>query len=88
MPYITPSERAEMDISGYDPDTAGQLNYCITSVVDAWLGQERLSYDRINAAVGVLECAKQELYRRIATPFETSKLAANGDVYTFGWEDV
>jgi hypothetical protein len=31
--------------------------------------------------VGVLECAKQELYRRILIPYEDAKIELNGDVY-------
>lgn len=40
-----------------------------------------LSYADINEAIGALECAKLELYRRIAVPYENRKLAENGDVY-------
>ena len=31
--------------------------------------------------VGVLECAKLELYRRLAAPYEDLKIEDNGDVY-------
>ena len=31
--------------------------------------------------VGVLECAKLELYRRMAAPYEDEKIEDNGDVY-------
>jgi len=31
--------------------------------------------------VGVLECAKMELYRRVAAPYEDKKKEENGDVY-------
>lgn len=31
--------------------------------------------------VGALECAKLELYRRIAIPYEEQKIQENGDVY-------
>jgi len=36
----------------------------------------------INAIIGALECAKLELYRRVAAPYEDDKIAENGDVYT------
>ena len=42
---------------------------------------ERISYSRINELIGVLECAKIELYRRIAAPYEDDKSRINGDVY-------
>ena len=31
--------------------------------------------------IGVLECAKLELYRRVAAPYEDDKIDENGDVY-------
>jgi hypothetical protein len=31
--------------------------------------------------IGVLECAKLELYRRVAAPYEDAKCEDNGDVY-------
>jgi hypothetical protein len=42
---------------------------------------DELSYSKINEVIGVLECAKQELYRRVASPYEDSKKEANGDVF-------
>ena len=38
-------------------------------------------YRDFNAAIGVLECAKLELYRRAAATYEDAKLAEHGDVY-------
>ena len=32
--------------------------------------------------IGALECAKLELYRRIAAPYEDTKIQENGEVYT------
>ena len=32
--------------------------------------------------MGALECAKLELYRRVAAPYEDVKIMENGDVYT------
>jgi hypothetical protein len=37
-----------------------------------------LNYKNINAAVGVLECCKQELYRMTAAPYEDIKINNNG----------
>ena len=36
----------------------------------------------LNAIIGALECAKLELYRRVAAPYEDDKIIENGDVYT------
>ncbi len=40
-----------------------------------------LRYSKINSLIGVLECAKLELYRRVAAPYENDKIDENGDVY-------
>ena len=61
------------------PGKPGTLNYMITKVVHWWLG-ENPNYERYNAAIGVLECAKQELYRRKVSPYEDEKINENGDV--------
>ena len=41
-----------------------------------------LYYEWINEVIGVLECAKLELYRRVAAPYEDDKRLQNGDVYS------
>jgi len=40
-----------------------------------------MNYRNINELVGVFECAKLELYRRVASPYEDEKIQSNGDVY-------
>lgn len=79
MPYIHPAIRIDID-NGCPPETAGELNYLITSLVLRYIGPS-ISYGRINDAIGVLECAKLEMYRRLAAPYEDDKIAENGDVY-------
>jgi len=39
---------------------------------------QRMNYKNINAAIGVLECCKQELYRKTAAPYEDIKINNNG----------
>jgi hypothetical protein len=75
MPYIPTNRR------GATPVDAGELNYAITKLVDAYLQQRGVRYEHINTLIGVLECAKLELYRRIAGPYEDKKCQENGDVY-------
>jgi len=60
----------------------GNLNYLISTFVNMYIDNKGLSYTNINEVIGVLECAKLELYRRIAVPYEDKKIAENGDVYT------
>lgn len=93
MPYIRQDKRDEFDTeldafilkfleTGENESTAGRLNYSISRILGAILNDdERISYSRINELVGVLECAKIELYRRIAAPYEDDKSRINGDVY-------
>ena len=62
--------------------TEGELNYVITSLILLWLKQRiRVSYQWINAVMGVLECTKLELYRRMVALYEDDKKEDNGDVY-------
>ena len=86
MPYISLEARNRL-AEGEVPQNAGELNYAITQLVDAYLGRAaagagRTRYAHLNEAVGVLECAKLELYRRVAAPYEDEQLAESGDVYT------
>jgi len=81
VPYITEERRTAMR-DGAPPQNAGELNYLLTWVVDRYLRDTGgFRYADLNDAVGALECAKLELYRRVAAPYEDQKLAAEGDVY-------
>jgi len=79
MPYIPYYERLESFL-GKKPETAGQLNYLITTIILAY-AKKAGNYQGINDILGALEGAKLEFYRRYASPYEDSKIAANGDVY-------
>jgi hypothetical protein len=82
MPYIT--HKAKIDVYWEGAKTAGELNYSLTQVVLTYLQNNGLSYQHINDAIGALEGAKLELYRRVAAPYEDTKIAENGDVYPAG----
>lgn len=81
-PYIVPKTRDEL--RAYEstplPKTPGELNYILTRILDRTIAATP-SYTEINAAIGVLECCKQEIYRRIAVDFEERKRKLNGDVF-------
>ena len=86
MPYIKKNRRRELSAPsnltmGVAQDV-GELNYQITCLVDNFISRKRLKYSEINSVIGVLECAKMELYRRIAAPYEDEKCKENGDVYS------
>lgn len=82
MPYITPERRLKIDAHN-TPTTIGELNYEITStILDYFYANNfEINYTNINSVIGVLECAKLELYRRVAAPYEDVKKEENGDVY-------
>ena len=82
MPYIKPDRRAALRQYDYStlPETAGELNYVFSRLIDRVLGNSP-SYEDINTVVGVLECCKEEVYRRVAGPYEDRKIGENGDVF-------
>ena len=63
-----------------DISNPGNLNYTITKIINAWLGHTP-NYAKYNEVIGVLECAKLELYRRKVSQYEDDKCRENGDVY-------
>jgi hypothetical protein len=79
MPYITKKERESVDEYHYAL-TTGQLNYLITKACVEFLAGQ-CSYASLNEVIGVLECAKQEFYRRMVAPYEDKKKKANGEIY-------
>ncbi len=81
MPYIGKEARVELNVrTDRDIKTVGELNFCITRLVDGFLGPDP-TYTDFNDVVGALECAKMELYRRAAVPYEDKKREENTDVY-------
>jgi hypothetical protein len=81
MPYIK-QDRRDAIRAGAKPLDAGELNFAITVLVDAYLKDKGpIRYAHLNEVVGALDCAKLELYRRVAAPYEDQKIDENGDVY-------
>ena len=92
MPYITKEQReqldpsiellfAELDYMGDSKNLAGLMNYSISALISKLLDTKGLNYHNINELIGMLDCAKLELYRRVASPYEDEKIKSNGDVY-------
>ncbi len=87
MPYIKPDNRVKYNtilkqlvelLKALPPDEVdGELNYIITKLLKEIYP---LKYYHINKAIGVLECAKLEYYRRVAAPYEDTKIQSSGDV--------
>lgn len=96
MPYIKEEERLELDQcvdamiscikntktnlnNPNDLSTQlGRINYSFSRVLAGLMGS--ISYPKIAMVTGVLENIKQEFYRRIASNFENTKIAQNGDI--------
>ncbi len=77
MPYIPREQRG-----AHPPITPGELNYYVTKCCwDYIVRSGGMSYSVLNEVMGVLECAKLEMYRRIGAPYEDKKIAENGDVF-------
>lgn len=87
MPYIKPENRVKYEkvldelirILKSLPveEVDGELNYVVTKILkQVYL----LRYFNINRVVGVLECIKQEFYRRVVAPYEDKKIKESGDV--------
>jgi len=88
MPYIKDEDRQafdhfieqlceELEVEDFK---AGEINYIISRIMNQAL-RGKLNYAKINELIGVLECAKLELYRRVAAPYEDTKIRDNGEVY-------
>ena len=88
MPYIKKTDRPKFDmwIDGLLGELmnennihqlAGNLNYIITRLM---IGTKPEKYHDFNELIGILECAKLELYRRRVAPYEDKKIAENSDV--------
>lgn len=87
MPYITQEDRPQYDavleelirlLKDKPPESVdGHLNYVVTKVIKEVYP---LRYYHVNKAMGVLECIQHEFYRRVAAPYEDTKIEQNGDV--------
>ncbi len=87
LPYIKVGNRSKYNkvlkelletLKALPPEEVdGELNYVVTKILKEVYP---LRYFHINKAIGVLECIKLEYYRRIAAPYEDSKIQESGDV--------
>lgn len=91
MPYIEQIQRDIIDediselidsmktIPSFNDSKAGILNYIVTCLCAESIGTPK--YSKINEIIGMLECCKLELYRRVAAGYEDKKSLENGDAY-------
>lgn len=86
MPYVDTDSRIRLEalteeISKSCITGAGDLNYAFSLLCKRYLDINGVRYQYVNDIVGALEGAKLEFYRRIAAPYEDTKIESNGDVY-------
>jgi hypothetical protein len=88
MPYIVKEKRERFEsvvsnlVAYLQEDienVAGNLNYMITAVLKRLIATNK-KYKTMNDLIGVLECCKLELYRRVISPYEDTAIERNGDV--------
>ena len=87
LPYIKSENRKKYEkvlrelvdiLKSLPPEEVdGELNFVITKILKAVYP---LRYYHINKAIGLLECIKLEFYRRVAAPYEDTKIKESGDV--------
>lgn len=86
MPYITQDERDRIDpflkslLESNLLNGPGELNYVISRIIHKYIQTFGCCYTTLNEAIGVLECAKLELYRIICAPYEDKKRTINGTI--------
>lgn len=91
MPYINPRRRERLEPwlpRNPKEDTGiitpGNLNYSIHQRIHEYIAVSGgLDYQTLNDVIGVLECIKLELYRRLIGPYEDKKMKENGDVLPY-----
>ena len=90
MPYIKQEDRKKFEdlnikdlkMVGLLCNSSGELNYALTKICLGYLNKLGcIRYSTINDIIGVLECIKHELYRRVVSHYEDLKIKENGDVY-------
>lgn len=88
-PYIEEERRKIfdhcIDYLTEEAERVGELNYIITKLLFSYIQKcadaDGIDYSACNAMMGVLECVKQEFYRRVVIPYEDKKCKENGDVF-------
>jgi uncharacterized protein DUF6899 len=86
MPYVDEESRQYLDpwLDELPKGLSeGEVNYIFTRIINSSETEQGRSYAFYNATIGILECCKLELYRRLIAPYEDGKCRLNGDVFTY-----
>ncbi len=91
MPYIKQDLRPKIDkhLEALDKELqcGGDYNYTMFKLIFLYLNGGKVRYKYLNEMIGMLECCKLELYRRIVGPYEDMAISKNGDVTGLDWLD-
>lgn len=86
MPYIKKDQRLKFNRAFRDLLILdeGELNYAVCCLFMKFIDQQEgnISYKKLNAGLGAIELAKQELIRRVLNGYEHQKIIENGDIFT------
>lgn len=82
MPYLSPELRQLLESGELAPETTGDLNYCLSLIVNEYAKINGKSYETLSSAVAALLDCRDEFYRKVVAPYEDEKIKANGDVFT------
>lgn len=82
MPYIKQEQRPLIDkaLDDVKIHDAGELNYAMTRLCHKFIEMRGLKYETLALVTGVVQNVNQELYRRVASPYEDVKSSENGDI--------
>ncbi len=84
MPYIKKEDRHQfaddLESLSMNIESPGELNYVISMLCKKYIEYKKVSYSTYNEVVGVLECAKLEVYRHQVAPYEELKISENGEI--------
>jgi hypothetical protein len=93
MPYISQIKRENLNnkmhnLTEYlesNDVNIGEMNFIISNILNIYIQktkkQDIFNYTVCNNLIGVLECAKLELYRKVISKYEDDKILENGDLY-------
>jgi len=76
-----PTHRDRLILGEDLPQNGADLNFMICDLADSFFIRKGVTYAHINEVMGAIECAKTEIYRRVAALYEDQKVTANGDVF-------
>lgn len=81
MPYTKKDTQSDPSRGSWPANNSGELNYQISRLLNAYMNEHGVSYDRLKDCTSACEEAGAEFRRRFMVPYEEEKIIENGDVY-------